>query len=282
MKRERRPGPRRGRMGGVPSPRLVATDLDGTLVRSDGRVSPRTRAALDQAREAGACVVFVTGRPVRWMADVVADTGLAGHAICSNGALLVDLATGRAVLRRLLRPDLAVAVGERLRAALPGLVFAVEREDGFAREAEYSPRFDRGLEHEVAPLAGIASSPLLKLLGRHERSSSDELVATARRVLDGEASVTHSTDAGRGGLLEVAAPGVTKASTLAAYADRLGLGAADVVAFGDMPNDLEMLAWAGTAYAMANAHPDVLAAVQRVAPPNDEDGVAQVLEQLYR
>jgi hydroxymethylpyrimidine pyrophosphatase-like HAD family hydrolase len=133
----------------------------------------------------------------------------------------------------------------------------------------------------VAPLAGIASSPLLKLLARHERLDSDSLMATARRVLDGEASVTHSTDAGRGGLLEVAAAGVTKASTLAAYADRLGLGAADVLAFGDMPNDLEMLVWAGTAYAMANAHPDVLAAVERVAPSHDDDGVAQVLEAVY-
>ncbi len=263
-----------------PRPRLVATDLDGTLVRSDGRVSERTASALRTAMAAGAHVVFVTGRPLRWMSGVVADTGLAGTAICSNGALLVDLADGRTLGRRLLAPNVAAEVARRLRAALPGLAFAVEREDGFAREPGYHPRFDWGVAGEVGPVEVIADRPLLKLLARHEAMDSDELVRCAEAVLDGRASLTHSTWTG-GGLLEVAGEGVTKASTLARYAAGLGLGAADVLAFGDMPNDLEMLAWAGSAYAMANAHPDVLAVVDRVAPANDEDGVAAVLERLF-
>ena len=82
-------------------------------------------------------------------------------------------------------------------------------------------------------------------------------------------------------LLEVSASGITKATTLAKVADQLGVEPDDVVAFGDMPNDLPMLGWAGTAYGVANAHPDVLAAVDRVAPANDDDGVAQVLEELF-
>ena len=91
--------------------------------------------------------------------------------------------------------------------------------------------------------------------------------------------VTHSTVGPA--LLELSAAGVSKATTLARLCAELGVDAADVVAFGDMPNDLPMLAWAGTAYAVANAHPSVLAAVERRAASNDEDGVAQVLEQLF-
>ncbi len=83
------------------------------------------------------------------------------------------------------------------------------------------------------------------------------------------------------GLVEISAVGVTKATALARIADELGVAAADVVAFGDMPNDLPMLRWAGTSYAMANGHPDLLAAADHVAPTNDEDGVARVLAGLF-
>jgi hydroxymethylpyrimidine pyrophosphatase-like HAD family hydrolase len=79
----------------------------------------------------------------------------------------------------------------------------------------------------------------------------------------------------------MSAAGVTKASTLELLCAELGVGREDVVAFGDMPNDVAMLEWAGTAYAMGNAHPLAKAAADRVAPPNDEDGVAQVLEELF-
>ena len=74
---------------------------------------------------------------------------------------------------------------------------------------------------------------------------------------------------------------MTKASTLALLCADLGVDAADVIAFGDMPNDLPMLAWAGTSYAMANAHPTVRAAADHVAPGHDEDGVAQVLAGVF-
>lgn len=265
--------------GSVP-PRLVATDLDGTLVRSDGTVSARTAAALQLARAAGAEVVFVTGRPVRWMWDVVRDTGLAGPAVCSNGALTYDLGRREVVARWLLEPGTAVEVGAALRTAVPGTAYAVEQESGFAREREYRPRYDWGMEHRVAELGDLCDAPLLKLLARHEELGSRELSAAAAPVLDGRVSVTWSGAAGHG-LLEIAAPGVNKAAALSRLAAGYGIAAADVVAFGDMPNDLELMGWAGSAYAMANAYPEVIAAAGQVAPSNDEDGVAQVLEELF-
>ena len=85
---------------------------------------------------------------------------------------------------------------------------------------------------------------------------------------------------GAGGLAEISAPGVTKAAALESWCTDLGIGAEDVWAFGDMPNDLPMILWAGTSFAVANAHPDVVAAADHVCPSNDEDGVAQILERL--
>ena len=79
----------------------------------------------------------------------------------------------------------------------------------------------------------------------------------------------------------MSAAGVSKASTLELLCEERGIGADEVVAFGDMPNDLAMLQWAGTSYAMANAHPSVLALAERTAPPNEQDGVATVLEELF-
>ncbi len=82
-------------------------------------------------------------------------------------------------------------------------------------------------------------------------------------------------------LLEISAAGVTKATTLAVLCEDLGIAPDEVIAFGDMPNDLAMLAWAGTSYAMADAHPTVVAAAAHLAPGHDDDGVARVLASVF-
>lgn len=261
--------------------RLVATDLDGTVVRHDGVITERTRAALKTVERAGSEVVLVTGRPPRWLADVAAAFDHVGLAICGNGALVYDLHDGTVVDRHLIDPGTAVAAGERLRSALPGVAFAAESEDGFAREEAYVPRWDAGTACRVAPLTELADVPLVKLLARHEAMDADTMLAAAASALAGVCEVTHSTASRLGGLLEISAPGVSKASTLARLCEQRGIAAAEVVAFGDMPNDLAMLRWAGRPYAMASGHPAVIAEVGRVAPFCEEDGVAQVLESLF-
>jgi Cof subfamily protein (haloacid dehalogenase superfamily) len=260
---------------------LVATDLDGTVLRSDGSVSDRTAAALRAAEDSGVMVVVATGRPPRWMRPIADALGHTGIAICSNGAVVYDLHTDRILEHTPISRDAVLAVAAAVRAAVPDVAFAVETRDaGFSREAAYPVARDVDLESggiRVGSLDELATEDVVKLLVRHGTLDPDGLLEAAREVAGELAELTHSS---RTGLLEISATGVTKAATLARIADRHQISSADVVAFGDMPNDLPMLAWAGRGYAMANAHADVLAATEHKAPSNDEDGVAQVVEKL--
>ncbi|HET7529670.1 MAG TPA: HAD family hydrolase [Mycobacteriales bacterium] len=258
----------------------MATDLDGTIVRSDGTISPRTRAALAAAEQAGAMVVIVTGRPPRWLDGIAEQTGHRGLAICANGALVWDLHREEVVASHPFDVDVVREIAEALRAELPDLGFAVETVTaGFAHEPTYVPRWSLDPQTVVAELEALLSEPVAKLLARHEGLTADELLRRAREVVGSDlASLTHSS---RDGLLEISAAGVTKASTLTTVCADHGYTAADVVAFGDMPNDLPMLAWAGRGVAVANAHPTVLDAVDEVTAANDEDGVALVLERWF-
>jgi Cof subfamily protein (haloacid dehalogenase superfamily) len=260
-------------------PKMVATDLDGTIVPPSGRISDRTVRALHGVAALGVPVVFVTGRPPRWMADVAERTGHTGLAICANGAVLYDLREERVVRHFPLAVEVGLRMAHLLREAYPDLGFAVETLDGFAHEPSYHPRWDVGEASLIAPIEEIYSgTPVVKLLARHEELGPDELLSAARAVVGDLAELTHSSTSG---LLEISASGVSKGATLALVAAEWGIDAADVVAFGDMPNDLPMLAWAGHGYAVEGAHPDVLAAVPARAPSAADDGVARVLEELF-
>lgn len=259
--------------------RLIAIDLDGTLLRSDGSVSKRSIDALRAAENAGIVVVVATGRPPRWVHPVAEHLAHTGMAICANGAVVVDLHTERILDVRPLSRDVVLKVAETIRGGVPGVAFAIETTGrGFGQEPDYHAHLDDFRnEPWVAPIEELAADDVVKLLARHEQMNPDELLHLARAVVGDIAELTHSS---RSALLEISAAGVTKASTLARVADDHGVGPEEVVVFGDMPNDLPMLAWAGQGYAMANAHPDVLAAAERIAPANDHDGVAQVIERL--
>jgi len=270
------------------TPRLIATDLDGTAVRSDGTVSPRTAEAFARVEQAGAILVFVTGRPPRWMSDVAAAVNHRGLAICANGAIVYDLHTQRVVESHLIEAPVVEEVVRRLRARIPGITFSVEYEGGFAHESEF--RISAWDASWAASADGVTafglrvatstliSRPCVKLLALHEEMDPDQLHTLVHTIVGDLVTATHSS--GRA-LIEMSAYGVTKASALATLAAELHITPDQVVAFGDMPNDLPMLVWAGTSYAVANAHPDVLAAVDHVTATNDDDGVAQVLEKYY-
>ncbi|MEV0201671.1 HAD family hydrolase [Nonomuraea sp. NPDC050691] len=257
----------------------MATDLDGTLLDSTGSVSPRTRRALRLARAAGAEIVFVTARAPRGVEPIAEAAGVSGTAVCSNGAIVYDLAAREIVTRHDLDPEAAAHVIDVLAEALPGVAFAVETGTGVLAEPGYGVRHvhDERYRREV-PSVRDAGEPVVKLLAFSERHPVDDMATAAAAAVAGRAEVTHS---GVGGLLEISAPGVTKAGTLAELCAARGVDAAEVAAFGDMPNDLAVLAFAGAGYAMANAHHLVLAAVQRRTLSNDDHGVAVVLERLY-
>jgi Cof subfamily protein (haloacid dehalogenase superfamily) len=260
------------------APRLVATDLDGTIVRSDRTISDRTVAALRAVEAAGSVLVLVTGRPARWLPSVAERIGHAGLAVCANGALLLDLHTERVVESFPMSVDVGLDVAARIRMALPDVTFAVETLGGFGNETSYLPREMAPERRRIGTLDEIFDQPAIKLLARHEELDADQLLAAAREVVGDLAELTHSSI---DGLLEISAPGVSKATTLARVCEERGVQAADVVAFGDMPNDLPMLVWAGQSYAVANAHPEVLAAVEQHTASNDDDGVAVVLETWF-
>ena len=259
-------------------PRLVATDLDGTLLRDDGMVSARTAATLRAVHRAGVEVVFVTARPPRWVDELAHMVAGHGVVICSNGAFVYDVAGARVLECRPIPDESVRILACDLRAALPTIAFAAERTSGFAAEAAFVSR------HPVpdgAPLA-LRIEELLdgatgKLLAQCDAVPDADFLPLLSEVLAGRAVVA---DSGATGLGEISAPGVTKGATLARWAEARGYLPADVWAFGDMPNDLPMLRWAGRSFAVANAHPAVLAEATDRCPSNEDDGVAAALETL--
>ncbi|WP_194907326.1 HAD family hydrolase [Catenulispora rubra] len=268
------------------SPQVIATDLDRTLLRSDGTTSVRTRAALDLAMERGAQVIAVTARPIRWLDRLKPCFGRLPHVIASNGAVCYDLASGVAYDARPFEAATVAKLLAGVRAAVPGARFALETQDGMVREADYelSP-FDldgddagrRVVPYEDLPEA-VAGAPLLKILAADRSRNSADMYAEALPAVGTLGQLTYSTNRG---VLELGPPGVDKASTLAAWCAARGIGAADVVTFGDMPNDIPMLRWAGRSWAVANAVDAAKDAATSIAASNDEDGVAQVIEELF-
>lgn len=261
-------------------PRLVATDLDGTLLGPDGEVSAFTRDVLVALDEIDVPVVFVTGRPIRWMETLWSSVGGHGLAILSNGGIVYDVEDHSVRRARTIDPDVLVDVGHALRDAVPGTKFALEKTTGFSREPDFMPRIKATTDPgaKLARLEDLVDGDVVKLLARHEGIEPEEFWTMVEAVVGDRITTTWSSV---GALVEMSGRGVTKASTLADLCVDLGVARSEVVAFGDMPNDLPLLEWAGTSYAMANAHPTVIDQAQETAPSHDEDGVAQTLVRLF-
>lgn len=258
-------------------PRVVATDLDGTLLRSDGSLSGRTRRAIEAAETNGVPTLFVTARPPRWLDELADAVGGHGVAICGNGAFVYDLVEREVTASHGHDPMVMLQVVADLRQAVPDVRFAVERADGMGREDAYAYVREHSDGHAVGDLETITSTPVGKLLARCPRLDPDEFLRIVEAVVGTRVELGYS---GAVGLAEMTAPGVTKASGLATWCEAHGIAASEVWACGDMPNDLPMLRWAGRAHAVANAHPDVLAVAEVVLASNDDDGVACLLESL--
>jgi hypothetical protein len=262
-------------------PRLVATDLDGTLLRKDKTLSARTVEALSRISAEDVGVVLVTGRPIRWLHLVYEQLGAPLPTVCANGAVVYDPIADRVLRADPLAPDLLAEVVRRLRAEVPGVNFAVEITDGreLRHEAEYLLNWDRGYPgiQAIEAVEDLLSAPAVKLLARAGTQDPDVFVKVVAGALAGLAEATHSSYTG---LIEISAAGVTKAAGLAWYCTQQGVDADDVIAFGDMPNDVPMLTWVGRAVAVANAHPAVLEIADEVTVSNEEDGVAAYLEAL--
>lgn len=269
-------------------PKLIASDLDGTLLRPDATISKRTAAAWHRLPALGIASVVVTARPPRWLRALESVVGDHGTAICANGAFVYDVPTRLVKQAHPIEHDQLLGIAAELRDCFPGVGFLVELSTGVHVEPDYpgialewapDDALDWFPQDTVrAPLDQLAPDAIVgKLLARRGATDDEQFVRSVAAVLGDRATVTQSH---HGGPAEIAAPGVTKASGLQRWCDALGIAAADVWAFGDMPNDLPMLRWAGTSYAMANGHQEVIAAADHLCASNADDGVAQVLEQL--
>jgi Cof subfamily protein (haloacid dehalogenase superfamily) len=228
-------------------------------------------------------MVLVTGRPLRWLHQIYDQMPEPLPAICANGAVVYDPDTDEVVRADPLSVDLLLDVSKRLREAIPDIALAVEVEDGrsFWHEEAWPLRFDGG-HHTVRVLSTpeeLSSVPAVKLLARSaSHQHPDDFYELVSRTLGTLAEATHSSSSA---LVEISAAGVTKAAGLAWLCEREGFTADQVIAFGDMPNDIPMLTWAGRSVAMGNAHPAVRAVADEVGRTNDEDGVARYLRELY-
>jgi Cof subfamily protein (haloacid dehalogenase superfamily) len=261
--------------------RLLALDLDGTLLRRDGTISAATLGTLRSARARGLTLLFVTARPPR-RARLISEAGeLSALAICGNGSILYDLKTDTLLKQERLCGEHASLIVEGLRAAVPGVAFAVEIGLEYGCDEQYSimpehphDRVDPRMRR--ADALALCREGVTKLIVHQLDWPLPDLLEMARALASSRATVTHSGSH----FVEVAAPGVDKASALRAYCGARGISSQEVIAFGDMPNDLPMLRWAGCGIAVANAHPEVLAAADFVTRSNDADGVAHALRRF--
>ncbi|GGZ14938.1 hypothetical protein GCM10010300_68670 [Streptomyces olivaceoviridis] len=268
-----------GAPAGAPAFRLVATDLDGTLLRGDQTVSERTLRALAAVAAAGAHHLVVTGRPAAACKQYLAALGYRGLAVCGQGAQLYDAGADRLLSSASLDIDLARRVVARVEAALGPLELGVVTAPPESR-FKVTPRFGERVRHGwdvTTDRRLLWTDPIDKLVLHHTSVTEDEVEATARELCGDEVTVVHSVR----GMVEVLPAGTTKAAGVERAARLLGCEAAGTIAFGDMPNDIPLLAWAGHGVAVGNAHPALRAMADEIAPGNEEDGVAVVLERLF-
>jgi Cof subfamily protein (haloacid dehalogenase superfamily) len=277
----------------VQQPRLVASDVDGTLLATL-QPSARTIATVAKVLASGTPFVLVTGRPPRWIPPIANYLPGLGTAVCANGAVLYDIPTDRVLSAETLQPALLGELARTCSRLLPEAWLAVERvgrgafddiEGQFLCEVDVRLRQPEAYksvwsssQHTAVPREQLLDAPAIKLLVKDPARSSDELSAILTPALGGAVDLTFASS---NGLVEMAPAGVTKATGLAAVAAAAGVAQADVIAFGDMPNDVDMLRWAGHGVAMGNAHPDVLAVADEVTARNTDDGVALVLERWF-
>ncbi|PHV66986.1 HAD family hydrolase [Williamsia muralis] len=267
-------------------PTLIASDVDGTLIDNQNTVPELVRTMITKATAAGATFVIATGRPPRWIAEITDQLEVEPLAVCANGAIVYDVATDQVLHSATLKASVLEQLAALAYEQIPGCGLAVERVGKSAHDAATPPFVaTAGYQHawlnpdhiEMSE-ADVLSENAVKMLVRRPELSSDEMARRLEAVVGDLADVTFSTD---NGLIELSAPGVSKASGLRTLAELKDLPTGASIAFGDMPNDVEMLRWVTRGFAMAGGHPAAIAAADEIAPDNNSGGVGQVLARWF-
>ena len=264
-----------------PRIKLVALDLDGTIVRLDGSVSGRVIKALEYCVASGASIVFVTGRAPDMLRDLPLHVLSDPIIICSGGATLFNAQSGQVEHTELVGSEAVARVLELGRSAYPVGRFCLETVTGSIWEPGFrsgATTVRKGTETADVRKLGPMFSSVIKVLFRNDGDSPQDMMTTLSPQLSHLVAITYGST--RYSILEFAPHGVNKGSALEKYALKRQIDQGGVIAFGDQPNDLEMLTWVGRGFAMANGHPNLLQTIGEVAPSIDSDGVAVVLERL--
>jgi Cof subfamily protein (haloacid dehalogenase superfamily) len=260
--------------------RLIAIDLDGTLLGRDHALNSRTRAALDGVAAQGAQIVIATGRPFAIVRLLCPGLSLSAPQICYNGAVIHDPVTDRALHRSLLpRQHVRPVLDFLMRADIPTVVCGPERvcldrristPDDWAPSPLPAPAY-------LSDMSEVRDSAAIKVVGQAEPEIISGIWPEALHLFGDSLYVTRTADH----LVEFLHPASSKGAALRRIAAMLGVGQEGIVAFGDQHNDLTMFAEAGLAVAMGNATGEVKAAAHRVTGHNSDDGVAAILEELF-
>ncbi|MGO0602935.1 MAG: HAD family hydrolase [Brevibacterium linens] len=254
---------------------LVASDIDGTLLLNWKPISTATIDAIHRCQDAGIPFVLVTGRPMRWLAPIAEQIPDLGRVVCLNGAVVYDIASQSIVDAHTIDAQSLTEIIAAVRVDHPEARFAYETLNGGFIDREFvtgRPREARIID-DVSELAG---EDVVKVLVRLATSDSQAMHDLIDPLVDGTCHASFSEP--DNGLVELAPFGITKAKTLEDLCDHLAVGRSQVMAFGDMPNDIEMLSWAGHGVAMGNALGSVKAIAAAVTDEVDDDGVARYLD----
>lgn len=257
---------------------LVGLDVDGTILTHSGELHEAVRASIRRLVDAGAHVVIATGRgpqatyPVLEMLDI-AD----GFHVCSNGAITLEMKDGRSRIADVVtfRPEKSLRM---LRKLLPEALFLVEDGRGNRKVTKPFPPGELMGEPEVVEFEDLFHEPVSRVTLRAPDMASEEI----HRVLLEAGMQDLSYAVGWTAWVDIAPTGVSKATGLEVVRERLGVAPEATVTVGDGNNDHEMLRWAGWSVAMGQANEDTRAAAMMTAPTVDEDGLAAVLDALWR
>ena len=259
--------------------RLVAVDLDGTLLTREKRVSPRTRRALAALTAQGCHVIVATGRPFAVLRVFCAGVALTAPQITFNGAVIHDPTAGRDLYRQLVPPTyVRPTIDFFVEAGVPSALYTTDGlylDQRMPNPADWTPP-------PLPPATCLddmrqaADHPSIKVVGQADPETIARLRPHAVATFGRDLYVTQTA----ANLLEFLHPDVSKGSALRRVAALLGVAREEIIAFGDSHNDLTMFAYAGLAVAMRNATPEVREGADLVTESNEEDGVAVALARL--
>lgn len=262
--------------------KLIALDMDGTLLRSDKTISPRTKQAIAQARAQGVTVVLASGRPLEGIVDKLAELNIHGEnefVACFNGSIIRELGENRVIHRGIIDGAATKRVA-KLAQTLGLDCHAFSEELGLI-----APRNSTYTEHE-AQINNISATiidfnqladdhPIIKVMIIGEPEKLSAAIGDIPNEFEQDFTILQSAPF----FLEFLNPVSNKGAGIAAIAEKLGISASEVICMGDAENDHHMLEYAGLGVAMANAMPETKRIADLITDSNDDDGVAKIIEQ---